>query len=500
MQEREFDEAASAFRDVPRTGVIFVMTEAARKGYTPSDPAWTNFGQGQPEVDAIPGAPKRISEIAISAEDNEYAPVAGLWELREAVANHYNALYRRGMPSQYSAENVCISSGGRAALTRVAASLGEVNLGHFLPDYTAYEELLSLFRLFNPIPILLDPDRGYDFSLEELRREVLGRGLGALLISNPCNPTGKAISGETLRGWCSIARKLDATLILDEFYSHYAWTSYEDDSKLPPTVTAARYVEDVDRDPVVIVNGLTKNWRYPGWRVAWTVGPRDMIDRLASAGVGDQGSHEDRFLRITGPDQQGRGAATEGRDELIGDVAVDDDPTRAGAALPRGREGRTHTFDHRLAQVRVRHDDGGVRSTEFERDDASRVVEVRFEDPPPHRPAAGEEHPVDAGMRGKFRRDRAVPLDEVEDPRGCAGFRKRLQHELGEQLPGRRGLVGRLEDDRVSGEQRGNPVPVRKVRREVEGPHHREHPMRLEATVAVAGIVDRDGVVGDPGE
>ena len=105
MQEREFDEAASAFRDVPRTGVIFVMTEAARKGYTPSDPAWTNFGQGQPEVDAIPGAPKRISEIAISAEDNEYAPVAGLWELREAVANHYNALYRRGMPSQYSAEN-----------------------------------------------------------------------------------------------------------------------------------------------------------------------------------------------------------------------------------------------------------------------------------------------------------------------------------------------------------------------------------------------------------
>ena len=301
MQERDLDVAASAFRDVPRTGVIFVMTEAARMGYTSNDPAWTNFGQGQPEVDAIPGAPTRISEIAISPEDNEYAPVAGLWELREAVAEHYNALYRRGMPSQYSAENVCISSGGRAALTRVAASLGEVNLGHFLPDYTAYEELLSLFRLFNPIPILLDPDRGYDFSLEELRREVLGRGLGALLISNPCNPTGKAISGETLRGWCSIARKLDATLILDEFYSHYAWTSYEDDSKLPPTVTAARYVEDVDRDPVVIVNGLTKNWRYPGWRVCWTVGPKAVIDRISSAGSFLDGGGSRPMQRATIP-------------------------------------------------------------------------------------------------------------------------------------------------------------------------------------------------------
>ena len=273
---------SSAFREVPRTGVIFVMTEAARAGYRADDPSWTNFGQGQPEVGPLPGAPERKTSIEIDPEDHEYAPVAGLWELREAVASHYNALYRRGMSSQYSAENVCISAGGRVALTRVAASLGPIHLGHFLPDYTAYEELLGLFRLFSPIPILLDPDRGYDFSLEELRREVLGRGLGALLVSNPCNPTGKAISGESLRGWVSIARRFDCTLILDEFYSHYAWTSHEDDHI--PTITAARYVEDVERDPVVIVNGLTKNWRYPGWRVCWTLGPKEIVNRLSSAG------------------------------------------------------------------------------------------------------------------------------------------------------------------------------------------------------------------------
>lgn len=274
---------ASAFRDVPRTGVIYVMTEAAAAGYRAGDPEWTNFGQGQPQVGPLPGAPARIESVDVSVDDHEYAPVAGLWELREAVASHYNQLYRRGMGSQYSAENVCISGGGRVALTRVAAALGRVNLGHFLPDYTAYEELLGLFRLFSPIPILLDPDRGYDFSIDELRREVLGRGLGALLVSNPCNPTGKAISGETLRGWTSIARRYDCTMILDEFYSHYAWTSHDDDGDVP-TVTAAKYVEDVDSDPVVIVNGLTKNWRYPGWRVCWSLGPREVVDRLMSAG------------------------------------------------------------------------------------------------------------------------------------------------------------------------------------------------------------------------
>jgi N-succinyldiaminopimelate aminotransferase len=274
--------APSAFRKVPRTGVIYVMNEAARHGYTPGDPGWTNFGQGQPQTDAIPGAPPRVHEISITDDDHEYAPVPGVWELREAVADHYNRRYRKGMASQYTAENVCICSGGRTALTRIAAALGDIHLGHFLPDYTAYEELLGIFKMVSPIPILLDPDRGYDFSLESLRQEVQGRGLSALLVSNPCNPTGKVLQGETLAGWVSMARQLDCTLIMDEFYSHYIWKGDEGDAN--PTVTSARFVEDVEKDPVLIVNGLTKNWRYPGWRVAWTLGPREVISRLASAG------------------------------------------------------------------------------------------------------------------------------------------------------------------------------------------------------------------------
>ena len=72
------------------------------------------------------------------------------------MAALYNSLYRRGMKSQYKAENVCICGGGRSSLTRAVAALGEVNLGHFLPDYTAYEELLDIFKLFTSIP---DPAR-----------------------------------------------------------------------------------------------------------------------------------------------------------------------------------------------------------------------------------------------------------------------------------------------------------------------------------------------------
>jgi N-succinyldiaminopimelate aminotransferase len=275
------EPSTSAFRTVPRTGVIFVTTEATRRGFVPDDPQWCNLGQGQPETGSLPGAPPRVEAVSIAPADRDYAPVGGLQTLREAVAAMYNRLYRRGLASQYSADNVAISSGGRAALTRVAASIGSINLGHFLPDYTAYEELLEIFRAFTSIPILLEPERGYAFSADDLRREVQGRGLSALLLSNPCNPTGKLVGGESLQGWIDVARQLDCALVIDEFYSHYVWTPTPGDL---PLESAARYVRDVDRDPVVILDGVTKNWRYPGWRVAWTVGPRSVIEAVTSAG------------------------------------------------------------------------------------------------------------------------------------------------------------------------------------------------------------------------
>jgi aspartate/methionine/tyrosine aminotransferase len=270
-----------AFRTVPRTGVIYVTAEATKRGFGMADPEWCNLGQGQPETGELPGAPARVHDIQIHVDDQEYAPVAGMWELREAIASLYNALFRRGMKSQYSAENVCVSGGGRAALTRAAASLGHINLGHFLPDYTAYEELLDIFKAFTAFPILLEGDRGYSFTADDLRKEVLGRGLSAVLLSNPCNPTGKLVDGEEMARWVGIARELDCALLIDEFYSHYV---YRGRPGALPIASAARFVEDVNKDPVLLFDGFTKNWRYPGWRVTWAVGPKQVVEALASAG------------------------------------------------------------------------------------------------------------------------------------------------------------------------------------------------------------------------
>ena len=271
-----------AFRPVPKTGVIFVSNEAHRAGYREGDVDWCNLGQGQPETGALDGGPERIESLEVHPDTYDYAPVAGLWELRAAVADFYNRRFRKGQRSQYTAENVAICGGGRLALARASIALGEINLGHFLPDYTAYEELLGVFRLFSSIPILLDRSEGYYFSVDALRQEILGRGLSALLLSNPCNPTGKTIAGSELEEWVATARSLDCAMLFDEFYSHYLWT--KPDGHDLSILSAAQYVEDVDKDPILIFDGLTKNWRYPGLRVSWTLGPKPVIDAIASAG------------------------------------------------------------------------------------------------------------------------------------------------------------------------------------------------------------------------
>jgi hypothetical protein len=272
------DEPATAFRDVPFMGVIRVVVEAMKLGYRADDPDWSNLGQGQPEVGPLPGAPPRCDTIKIQPLDHAYGPVDGLPALREAVAAHYNRLYRRGKRSQYTAENVVLAAGGRTTLTRAAAALGDVRLGYFIPDYTAYEDLLSAFRRFTPVLVADTTADRFRIDPTELEKRVAEEKLGALLLSNPCNPTGRAISGDELAAWVELARRKPCTLLLDEFYSHYIWKPGEG------PISSAAYVEDVNRDPVIIFDGLTKNYRYPGWRLGWVLGPKDAVRSITAAG------------------------------------------------------------------------------------------------------------------------------------------------------------------------------------------------------------------------
>jgi len=282
MLDDTFDRSSprGAFREVPYMGVIFVVDEAHKRGFWNGHPEWSNLGQGQPEVGPYEGAPPRIEQVTIRPEDHAYGRLEGIDELREAVAEHYNRLYRRGMGSRYTAANVAIANGGRLALTRAMAALGAVKIGYQLPDYTAYEDMFNLhLARMQPVAVATQEQDGFQLTPRQFADAVGRHDLDAFVISNPCNPTGNVVQGADLETMVDTARQHRTTLLLDEFYSHFIYT--EGGKPAPAPVSAAAYVEDVERDPVVLFDGLTKSYRYPGWRVGWAVGPQAMVESMA---------------------------------------------------------------------------------------------------------------------------------------------------------------------------------------------------------------------------
>lgn len=240
---------------------------------------WANLGQGAPEVDDdIEGSFQRPQTIDISINSREYGPTAGIKSLRAAVANLYNAHHRQGKESKYTYENVCIVPGGRAGLIRIAAVLGNSYLGFFIPDYTAYNEMLSLFKNFAAIPSPLSEEDGYHIHPTKISEEI-ARGTTVILTSNPRNPTGHVVANPELAEIQDICRDR-ATLVMDEFYGGYNYTSDCDGT----VVSAAENVHDVNEDDVLIIDGLTKRFRLPGWRIAWIVGPKEFIKAIGSCG------------------------------------------------------------------------------------------------------------------------------------------------------------------------------------------------------------------------
>ena len=227
-----------------------------------------------------------------------YGPVAGIKELREKIANYYNEMYRKDKESQYTYENVMIAPGGRGAVSRALASMREGQCGYFLPDYTAYQEALSIFAPIQPVCMLQKYFERPLMPSTDFEEQVSFMGLSCVLLSNPVNPTGQVLEGDELKNYVSVARKHSCCIIMDEFYSHYYYDHSkkvgdvglglgDDPHKNPepfPSVSSARYVENVDEDPIIIINGLTKSWRVPGVRICWCVAPKDVITTMTACG------------------------------------------------------------------------------------------------------------------------------------------------------------------------------------------------------------------------
>ena len=151
-------------------------------------------------------------------------------------------------------------------------------MGYLSPDYASYAGALGLFKDINSTPIFLDPKNGFQLSNQHLLEQMKKEKIDSFLLSNPSNPTGQLVEGLDLEKLINYCEKENITLIHDEFYSRFVFK----DDYFGKAISASEFIENSE-DDVFLIDGMTKSWRYPGFRLAWVVGPKTQIKEIIKA-------------------------------------------------------------------------------------------------------------------------------------------------------------------------------------------------------------------------
>ena len=226
------------------------------------------FGAGEPDF----ATPDYIIEAAVAAardpRNHRYTPVAGLPELREAVA----AKTLRDTGYETGAANVLVTNGGKQAVYNTFATLldpgDEVLL--IAPYWTTYPEAIKLAGGV-PVEVITDETTGYLATAEQLEAARTER-TKVLLFVSPSNPTGAVYPADAVQAIGRWAAEAGLWVVTDEIYEHLTYGEFAG-STAPSIATLAPELGD----RVVILNGVAKTYAMTGWRVGWMIGPADVI-------------------------------------------------------------------------------------------------------------------------------------------------------------------------------------------------------------------------------
>ena len=227
-----------------------------------------NLGQGFPDFGWPDDVVSRAAD-ALTSSSNQYPPMRGLPELREAVAAHY----RRHQAFESEVEQVTVTSGATEALASSLLALiepgDEVVL--FQPLYDAY---LPLVRRAGGVPRLvrLSPP-GWRID-EAALAEAFSERTRLVVFNNPHNPTSRVFTEEELRLFAQFCVDHDAVALSDEVWEHLVF----DGGRHMPLASMPGMAERT-----VKVGSAGKIFSLTGWKVGWVVAPERLSAAVAKA-------------------------------------------------------------------------------------------------------------------------------------------------------------------------------------------------------------------------
>jgi aminotransferase len=225
-----------------------------------------NLSQGFPDDDTFPEL-KQLAIDAIAGQCHQYTDPWGSPVLREAVAAK---LARFNGIMAHPDRNIVVTCGATEGMIISMEALVErgSEVITFAPMYENY--VLQAIASGVELRTLEVREPDFTFTRAELDSLVSPR-TAAVLLCNPCNPTGKVFTKEELETIAAFAAAHDLLIFCDETYEQLVWPGHRHISigSLPDA-----------RDRTVTVTSMGKTYAVTGWRVGYLAAEESLTNEL----------------------------------------------------------------------------------------------------------------------------------------------------------------------------------------------------------------------------
>jgi N-succinyldiaminopimelate aminotransferase len=228
-----------------------------------------NLGQGFPDTEG-PADVVRAAADALRDGRNQYPPMPGVPELRQAVAAHDRRFY--GLDVDWASQ-VVVTSGATEAIT--ACLMAVLNPGDEVvliePLYDTYAPVVRLLGAVPRFVRLEPPD--WDLPRGALA-DAFGPATKAILLNSPMNPCGKVFTADELGFVAELVLRHDAYAICDEVYEHLTF----DGERHIPLMTLPGM-----RERTMRIGSAGKTFSLTGWKVGYVTAPATLAANVAKA-------------------------------------------------------------------------------------------------------------------------------------------------------------------------------------------------------------------------
>jgi len=240
---------------LPHTGttIFTVMSNLANEHKA------INLSQGFPDFDAD----QRLLDLVgkyMRAGNNQYAPMQGVWELRQRIAEKTQELYNAAYDP---ATEITVTSGATEALYAAIAAV--VHKGdEVIVIEPAFDCYVPAIELNGGVPVfvkLRHPD--YHIDWDEVKRAVSLK-TRLIILNSPHNPTGSVLAHEDITALKHIVENSDLLIISDEVYEHIIF-----DGRIHESM--ARYPELAQRS--FVISSFGKTYHTTGWKIGYCLAP-----------------------------------------------------------------------------------------------------------------------------------------------------------------------------------------------------------------------------------